>query len=219
MISEFEIIRKIFLEIDSKLDSPVGAYLIGGAALMHYGSKTATKDIDLVFQKTEDFIKVRKTLIDLRFSSKTTPMTHGNFTLADWLTRDDFRLDLFDKVICGKLSVTSRIAGRSTILIKLEKLNIFVCSKEDIFLFKSITERLGDKEDCIELIKQGVNWDTVFDELNNQIKETGADIWITIVNERLEELSELGLTIPILKQVQALTEICYEKLARSAKNS
>lgn len=217
MISKFDAIQGMFEEIASKLVDPINVYVIGGAALMHYGSKEATKDIDLVLSTKNEYELIRQVLKDLGFSSKTAPMTHQNFTLADWLTRDDFRIDLFNETICGKLKLTGRIVQRAKKLETINNLHVYVCSKEDIFVFKSITEREGDKDDCMALIKQGINWEIIFEELNQQIKETGYDIWITIVNERLEELSESGLTIPILKQTQALTEIYYQKLDEKQK--
>jgi len=219
MISKFESIGEMFLEIDSKLDKPLKIFLIGGAALMHYGSKDSTKDIDIVLQAEEEFKELRDVLLKLGFLSKIAPITHQNFTLADWLSRGDFRLDLFNNVICGKLRLSQRIADRAKIFPKVGKLTVCVCSKEDIFLFKSITERDGDREDCITLVKQGINWDTIFNELNQQIGESGADEWITIVHDRLAELSQLGLTIPILKQVEALTEIYHEKLEKRSHES
>lgn len=218
MIYQFDSIQKMFDEIAPTLEAPTNIYVIGGAALMHYDSKEATKDIDIVLLTQKEYDLFRNSLLDLGFQSKIAPQTHRNFTLADWLTKDDFRIDLFKEVVCGKLKLSQRMAARAKELGKINNLTIFVCSKEDILLFKSITERAGDKDDCVTLIKQGVNWDLVFDELSKQIKETGYNLWVTIVNERLEELEELGLTIPILKQTQALTQIYYQNMEDKQKS-
>ena len=39
----------------------------------------------------------------------------------------------------------------------LDKLAVYLCSNEDVFLFKTMTERSGDIEDCISLAKRGIN--------------------------------------------------------------
>ena len=50
--------------IARNLEEETDAYLIGGGAMMFYGLKTSTKDIDIVFLGTETltrFIESRKT--------------------------------------------------------------------------------------------------------------------------------------------------------------
>jgi hypothetical protein len=212
MISKFDSIQGMFAEIASKLVKPANVYVIGGAALMHYGSKESTKDIDLVMKMQEEYEAIRNALLALGFESKLAPLTHQNFTMADRLVKDDFLLDLFNKVICKTLQLTERMEGRAIKTNQIGNLSVNMCSKEDIFLLKSITSRHGDKDDCIRLVKQGLRWDIILDELTKQIQEHGKEIWITYVHERLEELAEEGLTIPILKQTQALTEIYHEKI-------
>jgi hypothetical protein len=214
MISNSDSIKGVFTEIAGKLSRPVSAYIIGGAALMHYGAKDSTKDIDLVLRSREEFDTLRKSLRNIGFMSKTAPATHKNLALADWLIRGDFRMDLFNEAVCGRLKLTERMSKRSIKTAQISQLSVFICSKEDIFLFKSLTEREGDKDDCIVLIKQGLDWSIILDELEKQIREHGDDIWITLINERLEELAEQGLIIPILKQTRGLTELYYQKLGQ-----
>ena len=92
----------------------------------------------------------------------------------------------------------------------LDKLAVYLCSNEDVFLFKTMTERSGDIEDCISLAKRGVEWEIILDELKNQIKLSGQNVWITWVGERLDILADEGLYIPILEEVERLSEEYYE---------
>ncbi|WP_156161359.1 MULTISPECIES: hypothetical protein [unclassified Methanosarcina] len=88
------------------------------------------------------------------------------------------------------------------------------CSNEDVFLFKIMTERSGDIEDCISLAKRGVVWEIILDELKNQIKLSGQNVWITWVGERPGILADEGLYIPILEEVEKLSEGYYENELR-----
>ena len=95
---------------------------------------------------------------------------------------------------------------------KFHHLEILVCSKEDVFLFKTLTEREGDIQDCIALAQHGLNWDAILEEILAQIKTTGKNIWITYVGERFDILEERGVVIPIMKKVNALRDTYFESL-------
>jgi len=73
-----------------------------------------------------------------------------------------------------------------------------------------MTERSGDIEDCISLAKRGVEWVIIIDELKNQIRLSGQNVWITWVGERLGILADEGFYIPILEEVEKLSEEYYE---------
>ena len=53
-------------------------------------------------------------------------------------------------------------ASKSTIY---EKLDVNLVSNEDIFLFKSMTLREGDVLDCDRIMKQGIDYDIVYNEI------------------------------------------------------
>ncbi len=104
---------------------------------------------------------------------------------------------------------------RSDVVQKLKNIIVHKCSNEDIFLFKSMTERPGDLEDCIELIKKGLDWTIIANELINQIKNNGEDVWITWVGERFDELIEKGLTIPIIKDIDKLRDDYFKGIEKN----
>ena len=114
----------------------------------------------------------------------------------------------------AKMEKWRKIKKRANNIINLKHLKIFLCSNEDIFIFKSLTEREGDIEDNISLIKQGINWDIILEELISQIKISGQAIWITWVGERLDLLEEKGINIPIMKEINRLRDEYFNKIER-----
>jgi hypothetical protein len=104
------------------------------------------------------------------------------------------------------------MALRSKKILSFNNLNVFLVSNEDIFLFKSMTEREGDLSDCIALAKRGLNWDVVLSELLYQSRAKNKDVWITWVGERFDILEERGLNIPIMSDVNKLRDAFFRSL-------
>jgi len=215
MIESVKEIQNLFEEIDDLLqETPetekLEIYVIGGTVLLEQGLKPATKDIDLVVLKVHDFILFENTLKTLAFKNTKPTPEYFRFNISQVLEREDFRIDLFQKTVCGKFSVTNSMVKRAREYLILERLAVYLCSNEDVFLFKTMTERSGDIEDCISLAKRGVEWEIILDELKNQIILSGQNIWITWVGERLGILADEGLYIPIFEEVERLSEEYYE---------
>ncbi|MBI5065714.1 hypothetical protein HZA97_05755 [Candidatus Woesearchaeota archaeon] len=211
MISKFEEILDLFEQISKKVKSKIDLFLIGGAALMYYGSKEATKDIDLVVTSEKEYSEFKNALLNFGFNAKKLPKLYEHVALSDILVKYDFRIDIFNKVVCQKLCVSPRMQKRSKKIFETDKIKLFLFSKEDIFLFKSITFRPGDKDDGVSLIRQGINWEIILDELIKQVKENGEEVWVTYVNERFDELEELGIFIPIKKEIEQFSLKYYKK--------
>ncbi len=216
MIESVDEIQNLFKEIDNFLQGTpetekLEICVIGGTVLLEQGLKPATKDIDLVVLNVHDFKLFENTLNTLGFKSTRPTPEYVHLNISQVLEREDFRIDLFQKTVCGKFSVTNSMAKRAREYLILERLAVYLCSNEDVFLFKTMTERSGDIEDCISLAKRGVEWEIILDELKNQIRLSGQNIWITWVGERLGILADEGLYIPILGEVERLSEEYYEK--------
>jgi len=91
------------------------------------------------------------------------------------------------------------------------KLEVNLVAPEDIFLFKSMTERAGDLDDMALLAERGLDWQTILDECRSQ---SGGVILESFLAVRLQELEEeKSIVSPIRADLEAITE---EKL--SAKN-
>lgn len=99
---------------------------------------------------------------------------------------------------------------RAKTILQLPKLTISLCSNEDIFLFKTLTEREGDLEDCISLAQKGLRWENILKELKVQISESKRPVWLTLVGERLDILEERGLVIPFMKELNEMREKYFE---------
>ncbi|MDD4877409.1 MAG: hypothetical protein PHO02_00040 [Candidatus Nanoarchaeia archaeon] len=218
MISRFEEINRLFEELDSALNRKISMFMIGGGVLLFYGLKPATKDIDIVVNTNEEFLECEKALKKMGFQTKLPDSDYKHFNLSQIFTRNDFRIDLFNKTVCKGFSLSSSMAKRALKEVSLANITLSLCSLEDIFLFKTMTEREGDLSDCIALAKIGINWESILEELKQQIKQSGNNIWITWVAERLEILQERGIVMPIMAKIAELVEKYYSDLEHKKQN-
>jgi len=212
MISKFNHIEDLFKEIDAVLDRKLEVYMIGGAVLLYQGIKPATKDIDLILKNKQDFLTLQKALLKIGFNKKQASIEYKNMNLIYLLKREDFQIDLFLTKVCSKFCLSDGMIKRAKKIIDLKNISLFNCSNEDIFMFKTMTDRQGDLEDCIALARTGLNWQIIKEEIVNQIKTSGKDIWSTWIGERLDLLVERGLNIPIMKDINKLGEDYYNSI-------
>jgi len=217
MISKFKQIEELFYEINENLTVKVNVYIIGGAVLLFEGLKPATKDIDLILKDKDEFNFFNKSLITINFREEYPSGLYKKMELNKIMVREDYRIDAFLKKVCKKFALSNDMIKRSNEILSLKNISVNKCSNEDIFLFKSMTERTGDLEDCIELIKKGLNWNEIKNEMFNQIETNGEDVWITWIGERLDKLIDRGLTIPIMKDIDKMRENYFNKLEESNK--
>ena len=204
-------------ELAGILDRDTDLYMIGGGAMMFLGSKAATKDIDLVVSGADAYNMVHQALERLGFESIRPGAGYSRMNLSDMFERSDgYRIDIFDTKVCSKLKLSEGMMFRSTLRYRNGHLRLFSCSGSDILIFKSITERDGDIDDCSRLIELNhVDWDVVLGETVEQVA-TGEDVWITWIADRLNVLSEtMGLMIPILGDINRMAD---EYLAKWEKD-
>ncbi len=217
MISELKQIEDLFKEIDNGLTKKVKVYIIGDAVLLFQGLKPATKDIDIILEKKDEITSFEKALISIKFKTVTPTAEYKNMELDKIFVREDYRIDVYLKRVCKKFSLSNDMIKRSIKIQYLKNIYIHHCSNEDIFLFKCLTERPGDLDDCKELAKKGLKWDIIKDEMINQINKIGQDVWITRIGERLHILQDMGITIPIMKDIDKLSDDYYKKLEKEQK--
>ena len=93
--------------------------------------------------------------------------------------KEYFRIDLFQKKVCDSFSLSSEMMKRAEKMFDFNKLTFSLCSIEDVFVLKTMTEREGDLEDCFSLAKKGVDWKVILKEINKQIKISNQKVWIT----------------------------------------
>ncbi len=214
MIETFEELNILFKEIDASLTTPVFIYVIGGAALLYRQLKKATKDIDIIVWTHKEFTQLLNVLKNKGFTSVKPSMVYSKMNLSELLKREEFRIDLFEKQVCGKFAISEDMIKRAEKTIELKHLRVCLCSNEDIFVFKTMTERPGDIEDCIQLATKKLDWNVMYEEILNQINISGKNIWITWIGERLDLLEDRGLDIPINKKIRQLVKECYNELEK-----
>lgn len=183
------------------LNHRVTAYLIGGCAMTFMGAKLATKDIDVVLKSTQGAKELSSAMqvagfLPVRRASKEYD------TLGTWIVLEDakgMRFDLFDRQVCRALEVGEGMKSRAVLYKSFGKLNIYLMSPEDIFLFKGITERKADLEDMRILAERGMDWRIVEKECMSQ-KRSG--LWADALGMKLLELkSQYGINAPIIKNL------------------
>ncbi|MDR0523844.1 MAG: hypothetical protein LBG62_05435 [Candidatus Methanoplasma sp.] len=90
----------------------------------------------------------------------------------------------------------------------LKGMHLSICSLEDVMIFKSVTERDGDREDCARLIaSRRIDWNAVLDEIKCQV-DAGESAWITWMASFFDELAENGAPIPhkVLAEVDRMSD-------------
>ncbi|MEK6967492.1 MAG: nucleotidyltransferase [Nanoarchaeota archaeon] len=214
MISEFKQIEELFKDIDNVLHHKIKVYTIGGAVLLEQGLKIATKDIDVVVETKKEFVELQHSLQKIGFKSQSIGKEYSRMNLSQIFQRGEFRIDLFEKEVCGGFSLSKGMIGRARKVISLDHIEVYLCSNEDIFLFKAMTEREGDLTDCESLVGAAVGWDIIIDELKSQIKMSKQDVWITWVGERLDILEDRGMVIPIMNDLNILRNKFFDEFEK-----
>lgn len=212
MIADYRIIQGLFEEISKELEDSVRAYAIGGAVLLYLGLKSGTKDIDLIVESKQEFFSIQKTLKKIGFQPQIPGKGYARMNLSQIFQKDDVRIDLFEKKVCGRFSLSEGMKQRGKSIHNLRRLRVIHCANEDIFLFKTITEREGDLDDCLSLARTDMGWDQMLKELKSQIQKSKQDVWVTWIGERLDILQERGLIIPIKKDIDKLRDGFFESL-------
>ncbi|MBU1198479.1 MAG: hypothetical protein KKF46_08220 [Nanoarchaeota archaeon] len=207
MIYKFEDLKELFEKINEKLDEKVSLFIIGGAALLHHGvGKGYTKDVDVVFENNKQFESYKNALEKLGFTIMRKPLTFDKLDIFAMLEKDEFRFDLFVKTVIKGFCLSKGMIERSEKVLELKFLKVHICSKEDIVIFKSLSpDRQNDVEDSIDLIKRGVDWNIIYDELKVQAelcddkKRRKELIWYFI--ERINDLESRNVSVPVKGKV------------------
>jgi len=160
----------------------------------------------------KEFDSLLRSLEDAGFTSMLPDHnTYSRLAISQIFIRGEFRIDLFCRTVCGGFSLSGGMIARASMAGRFGTIILRVCSPEDILLFKCMTERMGDIEDCVRInYEHLVNWDIVLKEAQEQSK-TGQGVWITWITVRLEELEGKGILVPILKEMCNLSDEYIEK--------
>jgi hypothetical protein len=202
-----EELNEWLVKVGSKTEKPLKIYMIGGCALSFRGLKDATKDIDIIVENQKDFDILDNAIKNAGFEIKTDLDDEFYLTaLAVYVKGDDSRIDVFLKQVGKMLKLTQSMIKRANFFHNYDKLSVHLISLEDIFLFKSMSSRKGDIVDCDRIMRRGIDYDIVYNEIVEQSKEEGKRwfFWIYENMCKLDNYNKLG--IPIKNKVFALVK-------------
>lgn len=211
-IFDFKQVINKFEDIDKKINRNLNIYLIGGVVLLYNNLKPGTKDIDLVVDNTLDYELLTNTLKQSNFVLEKPTKEYKRFELENILVKDNYRIDIFNKIVCKNLFLSKNMILRAKLVKEYKFIRLYICSNEDILVFKTITDREGDIDDCYSLSLQNLDWKVILSEIKYQIKKSGNEIWVTWFEERLNLLEDRKINIPIIKEIRALSYAYYSKL-------
>ena len=183
---------QLFSIIARNLKSDVTAYAFGGTAMMFYGYKGETKDVDLFFEDEIQRSKFIKAIELLGYSEFSPIKIYIAEKLRDphrpkMFKRDDERFDLFVKKIFK--TVLSQHMKDDVYAVQEFKenktLTLKVFRTEIIVMLKSVTERTNDFDDIRTIIEKdkNFNWDYFLDEVVWQAKN--GDSWVALDSEKM----------------------------------
>lgn len=191
-------------KVGNTLIKPVNLYLLGGAAMIRYGLKAATKDIDVLFSTRKEADELVLVLEEAGYNKievkRLTPEYKMMSATRILENADGFRWDIFHEYVCKKLRLSSGMIKRAKLLFKTGQLNVRIISKEDIFLLKSVTQRDDDEDDLLVLARSGLNWEAILTEC---IAQSRHDMMCEIdLYDKLDKLrTSYGLETPIGERI------------------
>lgn len=197
MITQGDQLR-LFTFISKNLRNDVIAYAFGGTAMMFYGYKDETKDIDLLFETIEErdeFIRVIKDMgyTQTRLTTVYTPEKLKDPHKPVMYKREESRFDLFvTKIFHTQMSPAMKEDKFAAHDFKEEHtLQIIVLRKEHLVLLKAVTERDKDFEDIVTILQKekSFDWQYFIDEVLWQANNGNS--WALYDTQKmLEELQE-----------------------------
>ena len=197
---KFEIneLREVIEAISGHLGSEVTIYLIGGLAMIFHGFKAVTKDVDVIIERESDLHKFKAASRKAGLN-EVKKMTEEYLDLEAQIifeSENGVRLDIFYRQVCNGLILSETMKKRSTKVFESPKLTIMAMSKEDIFLFKTITLRDDDLEDMATIAGSELDWNII--ELEARTQPESKE-WMPRLRERLLDLrDEYGVVSPLV---------------------
>lgn len=215
---------ELFKLIGSELGIKTECLVVGGTAMLFYGAKETTKDVDIITMDEQSFDAIKKALENIGFAERNLFTIFKHYELIELVKKDkrkpvimeskDIRMDLFCReIICFKVS--DSMLERVREVHELNNLIVKIMSPEDIILLKCATEREKDRLDALELIKKfNINWSIVIKESIHQT-EIGEDVFPVYLYDFLMGLKEdLKADIPdyVIKEIRKIGEKAMEKV-------
>jgi hypothetical protein len=194
-------IKDALQEAGKHIERIVKAYLIGGCAMTFRNLKPSTKDADLLFAEEIDEQRLFKALMQTGFKELFPGSYDVPLKAKDILINENgLQFDLFSKQVMGGLRLSPAMKKRAEKYAEYGKLTVLLGSKEDIYLFKAITDRPfpRDFEDLLTLQQSGLDWKAIIGEYESQVK--GRPIEENLL-KKMELLKRHGIINPLNRLV------------------
>ncbi|MGD0817372.1 MAG: hypothetical protein ABR986_03110 [Methanomassiliicoccales archaeon] len=191
----------------------IKVYLVGGAAMAIRGEKAATKDVDLILEFLEDAWELTEALRRLGFQVNLQhPLECKELVDAEILTTSKgMRVDIFVETVCHKLFLSEGIKRRSEYYGALGQISLSICSREDIFLLKSVTERNRDLDDMVVLYRKGIDKEILISECQSQDRYDSlisGRIWEAFLTTKVEEMeNQFGISVPWKRELKRVADL------------
>jgi hypothetical protein len=171
--------QSLLLNIARELEKQITVYAIGGTAMMFWGFKDATLDIDLVFENEADRKVFSNAAERIGYKEMDAVKVYGakrNIPLM--LKLDDERFDLFVSQVVDFVFSKEMQKRAEQIHQFGDMLILKIADPHDIILMKCATDRIKDMDDAIKIIDASrIDWGIIVNEAKNQIalgRETAA---------------------------------------------
>ena len=223
-----EEVISILKKVGNACTKRIHVYLIGGGAMALRGEKNATRDIDLVLGSQDEAEELKRAFEMLGFTVNARHPTEcwAMVDAAILSKPTGLRADIFVGKVCDKLRFSEGMKRRAVLVDELGKIVLFICSREDIFLLKSVTERTRDLDDMITLFRIGLSKDLILEECERQSALAGprrGQIWEAFLLVKIEEMEDrYGVKVPWKRSLKAKAEIkmgAQQLLARIDKGA
>lgn len=187
-----------FDRIGRHVSAEIRGYLLGGGAMSLRGEKEVTKDVDLVFASEGEAAVFCEALQKESFSSEVgTERAHVDVK-AFAIMRDPtlFWMDIFVGTVAGWFHLSESVRSRAEPWGSFGKFALLLCSREDIFLSKCVTERDRDLEDMATLYRRGLDPGVILDECYAQTAMSSR-VWHLHLDMKLGEMEKAyDLSVP-----------------------
>jgi len=193
----------LFTIIARRLSKNLECYAFGGTAMMFFGYKEETKDIDLLFERESDRKQFIESVESLGFEETSPVKIYTLKKIRDkhapiMFKSDITRFDLFlNQIFRSKISPTMRndVFGIYDFKAK-NQLKLKALRTEHIVYLKGITNRDRDFEDILTIVNKDTHfdWQYFIDEAIWQ--HNHGDSWALLDTERMIKELKKYIFIP-----------------------
>lgn len=191
--------QNLLINVSKRLKKKVTAYAIGGTAMMFYGFKDATLDIDLVFENETERASFKEAVISLGYQEMNAIQVYGKKdNKPEMFKLDNERFDLFLLEVIYFIFSNDMQKRAKQIHQYGDNLIIKIADPHDIILMKCATDRAKDKDDARRIINSTkIDWNIIINESKTQIA-LGKEMAAFELGCFLEDLkNEMKLDIPM----------------------